>query len=378
VRIGFLFNHEAAHQIAHGLPIARAIARRRPDIDLPIFVARGVAEAEAHRLGGGLSIVPLRPESPAAAWGTRLSGGSIPLDRISRLARNRDAFAALDVLVVPEKTSLMLKSRFGLKDLRMVHTRHGAGDRAVGFDKASGHFDLVLLSGPKIRDRLDAAGLLKPDGYAMVGYPKFDLADDTPPASLFDNGRPTVLYNPHPAPGLSSWYQMGPAILDYFARSKDFNLIFAPHVMLFAKRFNIALSPLSLGRVGRVERRHRDLPHMLIDEGSRASIDMTYTRAADIYLGDASSQVYEFLSHPRPCVFVDPRRTAWQGNPDFAHWEAGPVVHDIASLDTALHDAMARPRAFRDAQRRIFAYSFDLDGRPSAERAADAILERFG
>lgn len=378
MRIGFLFNHEAAHQVAHGLPIARAIARLRPDVELAIFVAKGASETEARRLANGLDIVALRPESTAAAWGTRLSGGSIPLDRISRLARNRDAFATLDVLVVPEKTSLLLKSRFGLKDVRMVHTRHGAGDRAVGFDRASGQFDLVLLSGPKIRDRLAAAGLLKPGGYAMVGYPKFDLVDHSPPAPLFDNGRPTVLYNPHPAPGLSSWYKMGRSILDYFARSTEFNLVFAPHVMLFAKRFNIALSPPSLGRVGRVDPAWRDLPHMRIDEGSRASIDMSYTRAADIYLGDASSQVYEFLTRPRPCIFVDPHRTPWQGKADFAHWGAGPVVHDIAGLDAALRASLATPDAWKEAQKHIFAHSFDLDERPSAERAANAILERFG
>lgn len=29
---------------------------------------------------------------------------------------------------------------------------------------------------------------------------------------------------------------------------------------------------------------------------------MTYTPAADIYLGDVSSQSYEFLLDPRPCL----------------------------------------------------------------------------
>ena len=42
-------------------------------------------------------------------------------------------------------------------------------------------------------------------------------------------------------------------------------------------------------------------PNLRFDPGSPASTDMTYTRAADIYLGDVSSQVYEFIAEPRPC-----------------------------------------------------------------------------
>ena len=39
---------------------------------------------------------------------------------------------------------------------------------------------------------------------------------------------------------------------------------------------------------------------------------MAYTQRADIYLGDVSSQVYEFLLNPRPCVFLNPRRFDWR------------------------------------------------------------------
>lgn len=382
MRIGFLFNHEGAHQVAHGLPVARALTALRPEAEVTVFVAAGAAEDEARRLAPELSaagrIVRLRDAGPLPRAMNRLSGGSIPADRVDRLRLNRALLAPLDAIVVPEKTSLLLRSHFDVTGPAFIHTRHGAGDRAVGFDRASAGFDLVLLSGPKIRDRLAEAGLLRPGGHAMVGYPKFDLIADAQPVPPFDNGRPTVLYNPHPAPGLSSWYGMGRAVLDYFAAGDRFNLLFAPHIMLFAKRFNIALSPPSLGRVGPVPRRYDRLPHMRIDPGSRASVDMSYTLACDIYLGDASSQVYEFLARPRPCIFLNPRRIDWEGDPNFAHWRAGPVVEDIAGLDAALAAAMTVPDAYRDVQDEIFRYSFDLDGRPSAERAAAAIAAFVG
>src|SRR3546814_6975425 len=115
------------------------------------------------------------------------------------------------------------------------------------FDKASGKFDLVLLSGEKIRDRLAQAELLKDDGHAIVGYPKFDLPPRTGGPRLFPKDRPTVLYNPHPSPALSSWYEMGPQILDWFAAQDRYNLILAPHVLLFKKRVNASLSPFTRG-----------------------------------------------------------------------------------------------------------------------------------
>ncbi len=382
LRVGFLFNHAAAHQVAHSLPIAAALVRQHPDVGVRLLVARGAAEQEVVRLWqeSGLTadhdrIIRLDPPSAAAAWTTRLSGNAVPADRLSILARNLDHFRLLDALVVPEKTSTVLKSLFGLKDLALVHTRHGAGDRAIGFDAASAKFDLVLMSGEKIRDRLAAAELLKADGHAIVGYPKFDTVEPVHRVRLFDNDRPTVLYNPHPSPALSSWYRMGPDVLRWFASQDRFNLVFAPHVMLFAKRWTISLSPLGVSKVPQVPDDVGTHDHVLVDLGSQRSVDMTYTNAADIYLGDASSQIYEFLREPRPCIFLNPHNHPWHANPDFAHCQAGPVVSDLASLEVALDRAMDEPDSHAECQRRLFSYSFDLGPKPSSQRAAEAIVQ---
>lgn len=379
MHIGFLFNHHGGHQVAHALPIAYQLRRLAPDVRVSVFTAEGT-EPEVHRLaatfdGPAPDIIRLQPASTLARAIHRATGRAIPADTISSLGRNLDLFRDLDALVVPEKTSLMLKSRFGLKSLKIIHTRHGAGDRAIGFDKASGQFDLVLLSGEKIRDRLAEAGLLNPGGYAITGYPKFDVTARKEPPRLFDNNRPTVVYNPHPSPALSSWYRMGPQILDWFAASDRYNLIFAPHIMLFAKRLTASLSPFALGwnNPPRPDQYPRD--HMLIDIGSPASLDMTYTDAADIYLGDASSQIYEFIRRPRPCIFLNPRHLSWQGNRDFTHWSAGPVVETIDELAAELAEPPVLSDALRQRQQELVNYSFNLDSRPSSERAAQAILE---
>lgn len=378
MRIGFLFNHHGGHQVAHALPVALQLRRQNRHAEVSVLVSEG-SEREVRRLvdahdGPAPEIVRLRPPSALARAANRASGHAIPADIVSSLHRNLDRFRKLDALVVPEKTSLLLKSLFGLKSLKLVHTRHGAGDRAIGFDKASGRFDLVLLSGEKIRDRLAQADLLKDDGHAIVGYPKFDMAPPKHPR-LFPKDRPTVLYNPHPSPALSSWYRMGPQILDWFAKSDKYNLIFAPHVMLFKKRVTASLSPFALGWNPGPRPEHHDHDHMLIDTGSAASLDMTYTDAADIYLGDASSQVYEFIRRPRPCIFLNPRGLSWQGNPDFAHWRAGQVVSSIDEMDAALAAVPQLAPEMRKRQEDMFRYSFSLDERPSSERAARAILD---
>jgi hypothetical protein len=167
---------------------------------------------------------------------------------------------------------------------------------------------------------------------------------------------------------------MGPDILRWFARQNRFNLVFAPHVMLFAKRWTISLSPLGISRVPPVPEEVTNLDHIRIDLGSRRSVDMTYTNSADIYLGDASSQVYEFLRHPRPCIFANPAGHIWHDNPDFMHWTAGPVVSNLDDLSQALDQAVAGPSRHLTTQQRLFSYSFDLGEEPSSHRAAEAIV----
>ena len=274
----------------------------------------------------------------------------------------------------------MLKQRYGLDRLKIVHTRHGAGDRAVGFDKASAAFDHVLVSGPKIRRRLIDETGLDPERISIVGYPKFDLYGTHRSGDpLLDGERPVVLYNPHVSPHLSSWYAMGEAVLDWFAAHEEYQLIFAPHVMLFERRFVLTIDRLRIDRPGRIAQRWLRAPNIHFDLGSRAATTMAYTNRADIYLGDVSSQVYEFLLRPRPCLFLDAHDTAWNGDPNYAHWQSGPVIRDVAALGPALAEAQAmHAQTYRPIQERLFRDSFDLTEIPSAIRAAQVVARVAG
>ena len=383
MRIGFLFNHDQVHQVAHSLPIALALARNGVDAEIVVATTNPRLSAEVIRLGGGLigheiALVELRLGSRVSRLMAGTLEAALPATKLLIYRDNLDFFRGLDVLVVAEKTSLILKTRYHLDHLAMVHTRHGAGDRAIGFDKASAGFDHVLVSGRKIRDRLVAEARVDPARISIVGYPKFDLAPARAGVHpVLNEGRPVVLYNPHVSPHLSSWYGAGRRVLDWFVEHDEYSLIFAPHVMLFERPFVVSIDRLRLDRPGRIEERFLRAPNIHIDLGSRASTTMAYTERADIYLGDASSQVYEFLLKPRPCVFLNSHGLAWQNDPNFAHWRNGPVIDRVADLGEALDRAREGHAAFyRPIQEALFDYSFDLTDEPSSERAGRA-LARF-
>lgn len=381
MRIGFLFNHDQIHQIAHSLPIALALAEGDPELDIVVATTNEVLRREVVRIvamcgGPGPRLVSLRQKNPILRRAVKALDGVIPAAKLAVYRDNLDFFRSLDALVVAEKTSTILKTRYGLDTLRLIHTRHGAGDRAVGFDQASARFDFVLVAGPKIRDRLIAEAGLAPEKLAIVGYPKFDLPrTGSLPAKLRERGKPTVLYNPHVSPHLSSWYKHGRAVLDFFAGNPNYNLIFAPHVMLFERRVVISIDKLRLDWPGRLDPKYRDAPNIHIDLGSAASTDMSYTEAADIYLGDVSSQIYEFLVRPRPCIFLNSHGFDYAADPNFAHWAAGEVIGDPSHLQAALDRVPADHPKYLGTQRELFARSIALTPTSSSERAARAIRQ---
>lgn len=382
MRLGFLFNHDQVHQVAHSLPIAVALARRKPDLEIIVATTNQRLSAEVIRLsegmiGNGLQLVELGLRQRLSKAVAGALEALVPASKLLLYRDNLDFFRSLDILVVAEKTSLVLKTRYGLEDLKIVHTRHGAGDRAIGFDKASALFDHVLVSGPKIRERLIADAGVAPETISVVGYPKFDLAPPRPALPFVDETRPVVLYNPHVSPHLSSWYDEGRAVLDWFVEHEDYQLIFAPHVMLFERPFVVTIDKLRIDSAGRIADKYLRAANIHIDLGSRASTTMTYTQRADIYLGDVSSQVYEFLLHPRPCVFLNSHGFDWRDDPNFEHWRAGPVINRADELGMALAKSVSEhAMIWRPVQEALFERSFDLTAEPSSVRAARA-LARF-
>lgn len=358
------------HQLLHVLPVAAALSRR-DDVRVILFaatvaLARAAGELMSRLAGRAEAPVVMRLPWPAESLSRAETGPtSLKLPRLFWWAR---ALRRCDVLITAERTSTVLKRLPGHCP-PMIHIPHGAGDRAVGFEPRIARFDQLIVAGEKDRDRIVAAGLVPAQRCHVSGYVKVSamrsLAGAAPP--LFDNGRPTVLYNPHFERRLSSWQRFGRDVIDA-VRSSDMNLVVAPHVRLFAGAAPSALAPWQALQVpGR----------FIFDPGSERSFDMTYTQGADIYLGDVSSQVYEFAATPRPCVFLDAHAARWQDNPDYLMWRMGEVVDTKARILPALRDAFARHRQYIDVQRALVTAALGDTGPAAPERAAQFILEEI-
>jgi len=385
MRIGFLFNHDQIHQVSHSLPIAMALAESAADTQILITTTSVRIATEIIRQIGpdpstSITLVGLELKSKSSILVAGLLGKLLPATKLLIYRDNLDFFRSLDALIVTERTSLILKTSYGLETPILILSDHGAGDRAIGFGPSTARFDHILAAGRKISDRLIGEAGVRPERLTITGYPKFDTCSTRPRSSPFGSDpKPVVLYNPHVSPHLSSWYSQGRAVLDFFLDSPHYNLIFAPHIMMFQRRAVVTIDKLRLGLPGGLHPKYASNPNIHVDLGSPALTDMTYTNMADIYLGDVSSQVYEFLRNPRPCVFLNVHGVKHRADPNYAHWQSGPVIASAADLGSALEKARAEhDTSYRAIQQSLFDYTFDLTDTPSSVRAARTILQLLG
>lgn len=371
-KIGFILNHYDVHQVPHIVPYAFELSRLYDDVNVDLLCSSKAEEDFALAIGKGYenhrcSLIRLEVPRLIDLVDPLLS--KVVFARKSFvLSHNAAMLSQYDVLVVPEMTSLALRQRREFAGKKMVFTGHGAGDNRHGgsFNARIGKFDLALMPGRKYLEGLAQAGHLNVEKSALVGYPKLEAMTQlgVTRKKLFNNDRPVVVFNPHHNRDLSCWHKMGRQVLDYFYRSKDYNLVFAPHTVLFKR---------SWGKGEKLPGKYKSGDNVLVDTGSMSSCDMTYLRSADIYLGDVSSQVYEFLETPRPCVFLNAHETNWKGDPSYRQWTFGPVIEDAGQLETALEEAVSNHQKYRKAQEESFAYTFEIADESAAIRGARAI-----
>lgn len=313
------------HHILHLIPIAKGLEAHE-HIDVIVYV-RTKREGDAcqrvlSNLGAARAQIEIIKPNPLIGW---------IYPKRSLVLSNIKIWRSLDALIVVERTSTVLRRFF--KNLPIfIHIPHGVGDRAKSYDTRIARFDYVLVGGSKDKSRMLDLNLVTETNCSVVGYIKPFAVNliDPAPLKLFKNSNPVVLYTPHFNRNLSSWDAFGEGLLKAFSNRTDLNFIIAPHMRLFGSKKPPAKDIFKT--LSTCENIHIDL-------GGERSTDMSYTRAADIYLGDVSSQVYEFLSHPKPCIFIGSKDVRWKDNPDYAHWTYGPVCHSVADVMTALSTA---------------------------------------
>lgn len=364
-RISFLLLG-GAHHVFHTAPVAAALSELLPGASVSIW-ACDERSADLARIAASafpnsrVDINRLRRSAVGdlAAW----VSGKPAARKLPLLWRNRQMLGASDVIVVPECTSTVVR-RMGVTRPRLICIPHGAGDRAVSFEPRFKLFDHIIVAGGKTADRMIESGV-DPHRISIAGYPKADLLRrlSAERQAYFQNARPTVLYNPHFKRSLSSLDE-AEAIVARFREQDRYNLILAPHIR-------------AAGEASAAERARWEalaIPgKILVDLGSDRLVDMSYILSADLYLGDVSSQVYEFLLSPRPCVFVDAHGVNWSADPNYAFWRLGEVTAPAQVL-AAVDRAIGNHGTYVAAQQAAVAATFG-DTADACVRAA-AIIAR--
>lgn len=365
MRILFLFIGEP-HHVFHALPIAAEMAGAGQPVEVAVASPDHLRMVDqiAQAYPGFSPNIHLLGRKGLSRW--LRDRGLIRNPRLPMLIEALPFLRQFDAIVVPERTTTAIR-HFLPRKTRLIFTPHGAGDRAITFDARDRHFDFALVAGEKSEQRMLEAGTIRPGHYAVNGYVKLDLMPRLQAVRepLFDSSRPTILYAPHFRRQLSSWDRFGRDLIAWFAGQDRYNLIVAPHVRLFAEASDAERAEIErLAVPGKI----------LVDLGSDRLFDMSYTSGADIYLGDVSSQVYEFLATPRPCIFLNAHNAGWQGDPDYLFWTLGDVIDDLADLPDALDRAPTRHPLYSGAQRERLAESIGGDPAGAARRGAEAIL----
>ena len=100
---------------------------------------------------------------------------------------------------------------------------------------------------------------------------------------------------------------------------------------------------------------------------------MSYTRAADIYVGDVSSQVYEFLNEARPCIFINAHGIPWEDDENYRMWHFGEVISSAEAIIPALDRAESLHARYRPVQEEAVRRALGDPNIDGGEKAADIL-----
>jgi hypothetical protein len=359
--IAFLFLGET-FLIPHLYPIVEGL-KALADPELDLWVSTSVHEALLERWlqEASLSRARIRRAGGFRELVVESCNVSLP-PKLPMLARIAPYLLRSDAVVCAEQTSLWIPTLLPFPT-PFVKTSHGVGSMSARDDRRRRSPALTLVPSERERQTYLDRGF-HPDRIVATGYVKAGFRQRMHRQLPFETPRPVILYTPHWQPHRSSWPEWGRRIVADLAEQTEFNVVLAPHQRL------VETAPEVREVLGSVAH----LPHVHCDIDSFATIDGSYTAACDIYLGDTSSQVVEFLMRPKPCVFLNPQQAEWRGRAGFEQWECGEVVADYEAILPALRRSVEMQAQFRERQIQFAASSLGDTSGAAAIRAAELIL----
>ena len=362
--VAFLFLGETL-LIPHLFPIVEALAESS-DILIDLWVSTSVHET---LLGGwiGSDNVRIRRAPGFRSVADAPSGRNPKLPfKPLLLARMVPHLRGVPVAVCAEQTSLWLPTLLPLRT-RFVKTAHGAGSMSARADRRRRAASLTFVPAEQEKAALIGHGV-DPATIHAIGYVKAGFQQRSPARSFFADEKPVLLYTPHWQAHRSYWPDWGQKLVEMLAAQDRYNIILAPHQRLVETAPDVRETLANVA----------DLRHVHCDLDSFAMVDGSYTAAADIYLGDTSSQVVEFLARPRPCIFLNPRGRPWADDPSYAQWHCGQVIDSLEALLPAIEAAPRLQSGFAARQDAFARAALGDTSGAASKRAAELILQLLG
>jgi hypothetical protein len=359
--VAFLFLGEML-LVPHLWPIVDALARAWPELTIDLWISTSAHEElldtwlDAHVHSG----IRMR-RAPGFRQHPVLRPGDNPAlpAKMPMLLRLAPYLWQVPVVLCAEQTSLWLPRLLPMR-ARFIFTVHGAGPH-TNRDTRLPYASYLFVPSAYLTEDHVAHGVPR-NKIVETGYVKSAFQPSVSAADLFPVARPVLLYAPHWQRYRSSWWEWGRDIVTMLAAQDRYNIVLAPHQRLFERdeEARAFIAPFA------------DLPHVHVDSDSFAMVDGSYTSMADIYLGDSSSQIIEYLAHPRPCVILDSPAMQWE--PD-EYRQCGAVVRRFDDLWPALEAAGPTHGVYRDRQHAFAQQALGDAGADAPMRAASAIID---
>lgn len=367
-KIAFLFLDEI-HHVSHFISVAKALSKKHQVKILTYKNAdRYLYDMAATIQATNVTIEEL-PTKTFRAFTDKLKKRKRPRKGFW-IKKNLDYLLTFDAVVFTDYYHKYLKQVCKNRSApKLIKFNHGIPGRAYAFREDQKDFDLQILVGDFQQQLLNKKAVMAKHS-AIGGYPKLDVIQEISLKNYFNNNKPVVLYNPHFDPEFSSWDVFGIDILTYFANQDQYNLLFAPHINLFS-------AEKGKRQISEIPKEILNAETIYFDFGSKDSVNMQFTRIADLYLGDVSSQVYEFIIEPRPCLFLNPNKIKYKKDPHFRFWKCGMVIKKTKNLDKKLKKSFKKFHKFEAIQKKINAENIYINKDKQASVTISEIITNY-
>ena len=255
-------------------------------------------------------------------------------------------------------------------DLKLFYLYHGIGTRSYGFEDSINEYDFIFVPGKYHFNRLQNEAGINKNKLNIIGHPKLEWQNmmNNNIKSFFNNDNPTFYYNPHWDLSLSSYKKWGKDIIQYFQNNKQYNLIFSPHPLIknYSSRNNIDID------IDKIKSNN-----IIVDFYSNDTIDGSYLNVADVYIGDGSSMVTDFIiKKNKSCIFINSHNIDWQNNKSFEFWNCGKVINKLTEFDSTIDSALKNNK-YDENQRAYIKQMIHTGSFSSSELIAENIYKNL-